>query len=354
MVQTPLLRWGIPLLLLAALVLGLYLWAFRDLPSPEDLSAYTAAPSSKIYDRNGRLLFEMPPPYSGSHTPVPLDEVPEALVQATIALEDKDFYANPGFDLRGIMRAVWYDLSRDKDARPMGGSTLTQQLVRNLVLSPGERYEQTLRRKVREAFLAVRVTARYSKDEILGFYLNETYYGNLAYGVEAAAQAYYGKHVRDLDLAECAMLAILPQAPALWNPLEHLEDAKFRQSIVLDRMVAEGYVTADAADLARSEKLDFAAAPFPIRAPHFVMYVRGLLEQEIGLEQLQAGGLEIHTTLDLDLNEAARDMMRYRLDQLAVCDHEEPCPPGGYNVRNAADRGARSLHRRGSGDGGQP
>ncbi len=336
MVQTPLLRWGIPLLLLAALVLGLYLWAFRDLPSPEDLSAYTAAPSSKIYDRNGRLLFEMPPPYSGSHTPVPLDEVPEALVQATIALEDKDFYANPGFDLRGIMRAVWYDLSRDKDARPMGGSTLTQQLVRNLVLSPGERYEQTLRRKVREAFLAVRVTARYSKDEILGFYLNETYYGNLAYGVEAAAQAYYGKHVRDLDLAECAMLAILPQAPALWNPLEHLEDAKFRQSIVLDRMVAEGYVTADAADLARSEKLDFAAAPFPIRAPHFVMYVRGLLEQEIGLEQLQAGGLEIHTTLDLDLNEAARDMMRYRLDQLAVCDHEEPCPPGGYNVRNAA------------------
>ncbi len=336
MVQTFPLRWSILLLLLAALALGLYLWAFRDLPSPEDLNAFTTAPSSKIYDRNGRLLFEMPPPYTGSHTPVPLDEIPEALIQATIALEDEDFYTNPGFDLRGIMRAVWYDLNLDEDARPMGGSTLTQQLVRNLMLSPGERYEQTLRRKVREAFLAVRVTARYSKDEILAFYLNETYYGNLAYGVEAAAQAYYGKHVRDLDLAECAMLAVLPQAPALWNPLEHFEDAAFRQSIVLDRMVAEGYVAADAADLARSEKLDFAAAPLPIRAPHFVMYVRGLLEQEIGLERLQAGGLEIHTTLDLDLNEAARDMMRYRLDQLAVCDHDELCPPGGYNVRNAA------------------
>lgn len=325
------------LFLLGAVIAAL--WLLQDLPSPEDLGAYTTAPSSKVYDRYGRLLFEIPPPYTGSHTPVALDEIPLALRQATIALEDRNFYINPGIDLRGILRALWYNLHHndsDNATRLMGGSTITQQLVRNLLLSPSERYEQTLRRKLRETILSIRVTLRYSKDEILSFYLNETYYGNMAYGVEAAAQAYYGKHARDLDLAECAMLAVLPHAPAYWNPLENLDEAELRQAIVLDRMEAEGYITTTAAELAKQEKLYFAAAPFPIRAPHFVMYVRGLLEQELGLARLQAGGLEIHTTLDLDLTDTARDLLRHRLEMLAICEHEIPCPPGGYNVRNGA------------------
>ena len=132
------------------------------------------------------------------------------------------------------------------------------------------------------------------------------------------------------------MLAVLPQAPALWNPLERFDDAKLRQGIVIERMVAEGYIDDETARLAQTEMLSFAAAPFPIRAPHFVMLVRAFLELELGLERLQAGGLEIHTTLDIDLTETARDMMRHRLELLAVCDHQTPCPPGGFNARNGA------------------
>ena len=206
-------RWQRVLVVIGLLVLGagisVTVWLFHDLVFPDDLSAYTAVPSSKIYDRRGRLLFEMPPPYTGSHTPVLLDEIPEALRQATIALEDATFYRNAGFDFVAVARSIWYNLNSDDYL--MGGSTITQQLARNLLL-PDERYELTLRRKLRELFLAVRITQRYSKDEILTFYLNEIYYGNMAYGVEAAAQAYYGKHVRDLGLAECAMLAVQPQA----------------------------------------------------------------------------------------------------------------------------------------------
>jgi len=313
---------------------GLYIWLFADLPAPEDLSAYTTAPSSKIYDRYGRLLFEMPPPYTGSHSPVPLAHIPKALQWATIATEDATFYQNPGMDARAILRAVWINVQGGEVLS--GGSTITQQLARTLVFSPNERRARTLRRKLRELFLAIRLTRHYSKDEILALYLNEIYYGNLAYGVEAAAQAYFGKSAQDLDLAECALLAGLPQAPALYNPLENLERAKERQALVLDLMVKQGYISEEDARLAQAERLSFAASPFPIRAPHFVMYVRGLLERELGLERLEAGGLRIVTTLDLDLNEMARDSIRHRLSLLVTCHHQAECPPGGHNVRNAA------------------
>jgi 1A family penicillin-binding protein len=340
---------GLLLALIAATGLGLYFWLLADLPSLRDPAAgagdrlygYAAAPSSKIYDRYGRLLFEMPPPHAGRHSPVPLDEIPLALRQALVATEDATFYQNPGVDVWAIARAVWINLRGGEVLS--GGSTLTQQLARNLLLSPEERYERTLTRKLREAILAWRMARHYSKDEILVLYLNEIYFGNMAYGVEAAAQAYFGKHVRDLDLAECAMLAGLPQAPAYYNPLENLEAAKERQGVVLDLMVKQGYISQEEAGLARREKLYFASAPFDIHAPHFVMYVRGLLEQELGLERLESGGLEVYTTLDLDLNEMARDVIRRRLAGLAECrgvnglaSGPANCPPGGHNVRNAA------------------
>jgi 1A family penicillin-binding protein len=315
--------------------LGLYRWQFSDLPSLDDVHGYATAPSSKVYDRHGRLLFEMPPPLTGRHTPVPLSEIPEALRQATVATEDASFYENPGVDAWAIVRAVWINLRGGEVLS--GGSTITQQLARNLLLRPEERYERTLTRKLREAWLAWRMARSYSKDEILELYLNEIYFGNMAYGVEGAAQAYFGKHVRDLDLAECTMLAGLPQAPSLYNPLEHLKAAKSRQAVVLDLMVKQGYLTVGQARVARAEGLHFASTPFPIRAPHFVMYVRSLLEDELGLARLEEGGLLIHTTLDLDLNEAARDLVRYRLERLAECnDRQAGCPPGGRNVRNAA------------------
>jgi 1A family penicillin-binding protein len=333
-----------------ALVLSLVLaagagayWLLAGLPSLDgptatsdrSLYAYAAPPSSKIYDRYGRLLYEMPPPHTGSHSPVPLSDVPLALRQAIIATEDATFYSNPGVDARAILRAVWINLRGGEILS--GASTLTQQLARNLLLSPEERYERTLDRKLREAILAWRIARQYSKDQILELYLNEIYFGNMAYGVEAAAQAYFGKPVRDLDLAESALLAGLPQSPAWYNPLENLEGARARQAVVLDLMVKQGYISGAQARMARKEKLYFASAPFEIRAPHFVMYVRGILEQELGLDRIEQGGLQIHTTLDLDLNEAARDVMRYRLSRLAQCDGElTNCPPGGHNVRNAA------------------
>jgi penicillin-binding protein 1C len=317
---------------------GLYAWLLADLPpldEPGSLYAYTAVPSSKIYDRHGRLLYEMPPPHTGSHSPVALDEIPEALRHATVATEDASFYNNPGVDAWAILRAVWINLRGGEVLS--GGSTITQQLARTLLLSPEERYERTLARKVREAVLAWRLARNYGKDEILGLYLNEIYFGNMAYGAEAAAQAIFGKHVRDLDLAECAMLAGLPQAPAYYNPLENLPQARKRQAVVLDLMVKHGYLSEEQARLAREETLHFAASPFPIRAPHFVMYVRGLLEKELGLERLERGGLHIYTTLDVDLNDTARDLARYRLARLAECNGRRTnCPPGGHNVRNMA------------------
>jgi len=322
--------------ILGALVLlggaGLYLWLCAGLPAPDDLSAYTSAPSSKIYDRHGQLLFEMPPPYTGSHTPVTLDGIPLHLIHATIATEDATFYSNPGMDLRGILRAVWINVQGGE----AGGSTITQQLVRTVMFSADERVERTLYRKLRELILAIRITRRYTKDEILNLYLNETYYGNMAYGVEAAAQTFFGKSARDLDLAECALLAGLPQSPAFYNPLEAFAAAKARQAVVLDLMVKQGYLSARDVELAQAEPLDFAAAPFPIRAPHFVMFVRGQLERQLGLARVQAGGLNVYTTLDLDLTDAARDAIRHHLELLAVCHYDPVCPPGGRNARNAA------------------
>ncbi|NBD36190.1 MAG: PBP1A family penicillin-binding protein [Chloroflexi bacterium] len=343
--RSPLAKIGLSLLgLLLVIGLALWLWIGRDLPSPEDLETYTSAPSSKILDRHGRLLFEIPPPShghgalgpqdTGRHTPVPLAEIPQAMIWATIATEDATFYQNPGMDAAGILRALWINVRGGEVLA--GGSTITQQLVRTVLFDPEERVERTLRRKLRELVLAVRITRHYTKDEILALYLNESYYGHLAYGVEAAAQAYYGKHVRDLDLAECAMLAGLPQAPAIYNPLENLTAAKERQAVVLDLMAKQQYITAEEAALAKEEPLAFAASHFPIRAPHFVMYVRGLLERELGLATLQAGGLTIHTTLDIDLNDTARALMQHRLAQLAACPQQDDCPPGGHNVRNAA------------------
>ncbi|HNS51883.1 MAG TPA: PBP1A family penicillin-binding protein [Anaerolineae bacterium] len=329
-------RRAVAAVFLALLVAGAAAFGclLSGLPSTDDLTGHASAPSSKIYDRSGRLLYEMPPPDTGRHSPVPLDEVPLLLRQAVIATEDAGFYENPGVEPWAIVRALWINLRGGEVLS--GGSTITQQLARNLLMSADERAQRTLIRKLREAVLAWRLARHYSKDQILELYLNETYFGNMAYGVEAAAQTYFDKHVHDLDLAESAMLAGLPQAPAPYNPLEHLDAAQERQSVVLELMTRYGAITPEQARQARQEKLYYASAAFPIRAPHFVMYVRAQLEQELGLARLEQGGLRIYTTLDLDLNETARDLVRYRLERLAECNGRADCPPGGHNARNAA------------------
>jgi 1A family penicillin-binding protein len=313
----------------------LYSLLVVDLPPAGELPKRAAEPSSKIYDREGRLLYEIIDPHGGKHTPIPLTEVPLYLRRATIATEDASFYSNPGLDWWAILRALYINLRGGEVIS--GGSTITQQTARNMLLSPQERRQRTLLRKLRETILAWRLARTYSKDEILALYLNETYYGSLAYGVEAAAQAYFGKRVGELDLAECALLAGLPQAPGLYNPLQNPKAARQRQGLVLGLMVKQGYISAEEAQLAAEERLHFAPVPFPIRAPHFVMYVRGLLGQRLGEETLQQGGLSIYTTLDLEMQQAAERIVRHRLAKLAACPPgSRRCIPGGRNVSSAA------------------
>ncbi|NLE44701.1 MAG: penicillin-binding protein, partial [Chloroflexi bacterium] len=291
-------------------ILGLALsitWVSRrlvvDLPSPDRLYERAAAPSTHIYDRRGRLLYEIIDPHGGSHVPVPLTDLPPACAQAVIATEDATFYSNPGVDARAIIRALWINIRGGEVLS--GGSTITQQLARNLLLSPQERTEITLKRKLRETILAWRLARAYTKDEILALYLNETYYGNLAYGIEAAAHTYFAKGAAELDLAECAFLAGLPQSPATYNPFENPGSAQARQQTVLDLMVRRGFITQQEAASAADERLGFASTQFAIEAPHLVMYVRGLLEREFGTEALYTQGLRVHTTLDLDMQRAA-------------------------------------------------
>lgn len=297
---------------------------------PERIHERAPAPSSFLLDRHGDLLYEISDPLSGSHREVPLDRVPTALQQAVIATEDASFYKNVGVDLRAIIRALWLNLRSGKIVS--GGSTITQQVARNLLLSPKERYRQTAWRKAHESVLAFGLTRTYSKDQILALYLNHSYFGNMAYGVEAAAQAYYGKPVEQLDLAECAMLAGLPQAPAVYDPLTDLTTAKERQRTVLDLMVRAGYIEQELADLAYAETLRFASSSYSIEAPHFCMYVRQQLSEIVGKERLAQGGLVVTTTLDLPMQQAAERHMAHAMQEL----NEPTRGKQPHQIRNAA------------------
>lgn len=317
-------------ILAAAVGIGVWRWLLVDLPHPDQLYQHAIVPSTNIYDRHGTLLYQITDPHQGSHTPLALSDVPPACVNATIATEDATFYTNPGFDTKAMLRALVDNLTQGEVVS--GASTITQQLARNLLFSPAERTEISLTRKLREIILAWRLTHTYGKDEILTLYLNETPYGNLAYGLEAAAAIYFGKRAAELDLAECALLAGLPQNPVYYNPLENLPAAQSRQQTVLDLLVRHGYLSAAEAEPARHEKLKFAAAPFPIQAPHFVMYVRGQLERQFGLEAIYTQGLQVYTTLDLDMQNMAQEAAQFQLEQLAQTKNGLP----SRNVRNAA------------------
>ncbi len=298
---------------------ALYLVA-RLLPPP-DLTA-TPTPSNLILDRHGNLLYEWIDPNGAQHRPVPLREIAPACVQATIATEDQRFFRHPGVDPIAIARSVYRHL---RYGQPLtGASTLTQQLVRISLLAPDERYQRSIWRKIKEAWLAWRLERHLSKEDILTLYLNRAYYGNFAVGIEAAAHAYFGQDARTLDLAQCALLAGLPQAPAEWNPIAHPVEAKARQRVVLDRMLAEGMISAEEHRRALAEPLPFAATPFPIEAPHFVAMVQSEVEAILGVETVRAGGLIITTTLDLNLQREAERIVRGHLYRL---NHDPDAPP---------------------------
>ena len=320
-------------LVVLLVLLGLLAWRpslFFHLPDALSIQQSALAPSSLILDRQGNVLYEIIDPDAGVHRPLELEQIPLALRQAVIATEDASFYTNPGVDLWGVLRAAWTNLRSGEIVS--GASTITQQVARNLLMLSEERHELTWQRKLREVLLAYHLTRTLSKDEILALYLNETYLGNMAYGVEAAARAYYGKPVSQLDLAECALLAGLPQSPSAYNPLTDLPAAKERQQIVLGLMVKAGYITQNQADLAYQEELYFASEPFEIEAPHFCMWVREQLSELLGEEVVRHGGLRIETTLDLDLQHAAEDEVTRHLAEL----NEPADGMPGHNVRNAA------------------
>jgi 1A family penicillin-binding protein len=286
--------WALPFLL----VLTSYLLIFKDLPSPAKLAQYNIPISTKIYDRNGQLLFDIFADQNRS--PVPLSEIPKNLQEATIAIEDKNFYQHQGVNvIGGVLRALTADITR---GQLQGGSTITQQLVKSALLSP----ERTVTRKIKEIILAFWVEALYPKDKILELYLNQVPYGGTAWGVESASEQYFGKKVDDLTLAEAALLAGLPQAPTSYSPFgAHPELAVTRQKEVLKRMVEDKYITKEQADQAAAQPLVFKNET-GIKAPHFVMYVKEQLVQKYGEALVAKGGLKVTTTLDLDLQDYAQ------------------------------------------------
>jgi membrane peptidoglycan carboxypeptidase len=285
-----------------------YLSYSRDLVAPDEVLAKQSSGGAKIYDRNGHLLYEFVDDLSGLRQPVPLSEVSPWLVDATIATEDSDFYSNPGVNIKGLIRAAYENFFPGNLGflKGSGGSSITQQLVKNVYIPEAERSERSIPRKLKETVYALELTRRYSKDQILEWYLNQISYGGLYYGVEAASEGYFGKSAHDLTLAEAALLAGIPASPARYDPVNNPEEAVERRNQVLDLMLRRGKVSLLEAYAAKLELLKLAPQRFPIEAPHFVLdYLQPQLEELLGREALYRGGLSITTTLDLDLEKQA-------------------------------------------------
>lgn len=298
----------------------LFVWVSRNLPDPSQLMNREVAQTTKIYDRTGEnVLYEIHG--DQQRTIVALNELPAYVPQATIAIEDKTFYEHSGISFWGILRGVvWKPLTGQGME---GGSTLTQQFVKNAILTN----ERTVIRKLKEWILAYKLEQKYKKDEILQMYFNEIPYGSTAYGIEAASQKYFGKSARDLSLAEAAILAALPQGPSRYSPYgPNLDLLIGRQHYILDLMVEQGYITEEDADIAKAYELKFKEQENNILAPHFVMYIKELLSEKYGEKTIEQGGLKIITTLDLYKQEIAEEVIKEKGEA-----NEEK-----YNASNAA------------------
>ncbi|RRR76245.1 MAG: PBP1A family penicillin-binding protein, partial [Candidatus Viridilinea halotolerans] len=305
--------------LLLALTLGaggawLYGRYGDDLPAAQQISEHRAFETTRIYARDGTtLLYELVGPQDGRRTPVAFEQIPQVLKDATIAVEDAGFYTNPGVDLRGIIRAALQNYTSGEIVS--GASTITMQLVRNILLAD-ERTEQSYERKLREAILAYRVSQSYGKDQILNLYLNEVYYGAQAYGVEAAAQAYFAKHVWELNVAEATLLAGLPQSPSVYNPFTNMTAARARQRVTLNLMTQQGMLTRAEAEAIYAEPIILAPQTTALLAPHFVFYVRDQLERTYGPELLYRAGLRVVTSLDLTWQAEAERIAAEQIGEL--------------------------------------
>ncbi len=295
------------------------IWISRDLPNPNQLINREVAQSTKIYDRTGKnILYEI----SGDQrrTLIPLNEIPNHVRQATISIEDKNFYNHGGFSVWAMVRTAITNLIYSRSA---GGSTLTQQFIKNAVLSN----EKTITRKVKELIMAYQLEKRFSKDQILQMYLNEIPYGSNSYGVEAASQKYFGKSVRDLSLAESALLAALPQSPSRYSPYGANKDLLLgRKDYILDLMAEQNYISQTERDDAKKQEIIFKGRDNNITAPHFVMYIKDILSEKYGEKMIEQEGLKIYTTLDLYKQKIAEETITEKTKNY----------PQKYGANNAA------------------
>ena len=287
-------------------VAGVCLYFYKDLPSPDNLNNRVIAESTKIYDRTGtHILYDVHG--EEKRTQIPYSEMPETVRYATISLEDQSFYSNHGIEIKSMLRAAINDVLHRGASQ--GGSTITQQLVKQSILSS----EKTFTRKIKEAILAIELEQKFSKDEILAMYLNQIPYGSNAYGIEAAAQTFFGKHASELDLAESSFLASLPQAPTYYSPYGSNRGAlKGRQEYCLKQMLSLGYITQDQYNEATGVDIFSEIKPDQenINAPHFVMYIKQYLEKKYGQDTVEQGGLNVYTTLDWDKQQAAETAVK--------------------------------------------
>ncbi|MDO8610391.1 MAG: transglycosylase domain-containing protein [bacterium] len=291
------------------LIVAIFFLIFYKLPTPYSLKDYKAFPlSTHIYDRNGKLLYEVFK--DQNRTPVHLKELPKFVGEATIAIEDKDFYKHYGVSLvSGVLRAM-KDMIISHNLQ--GGSTITQQLVKGALLSP----ERTIRRKIREVVLALWTERIFSKNEILEMYLNQVPYGGSSYGIEEAAKTFFGKRAKELTLVQAATLAGLPQAPSLYSPYNDPERTIRRRNEVLLALFQQKYINKKTYDDAIKQKINFQPLQSNIKAPHFVFYVKAQLEEMYGATQIEEGGYDVTTTLDLDIEEQAEKTLKDELDKV--------------------------------------
>lgn len=302
-------------------VLGIFIYFAKDLPSPTSVQTRNVAESTKIYDRTGEhLLYDIHG--EEKRTIVPFEQIPDTVKYAAVALEDQDFYSHHGIKISSIIRSALKDVIKGGAAQ--GGSTITQQFVKKSLLTD----EKTITRKIKEVILSFEIEQRYSKDEILGMYLNQIPYGSNAYGIEAAAQTFFKKSAGELTLPEAALLASLPNAPTYYSPFGiHTDDLKARQESTLQKMVNQGYITQEQADEAKNVDILSEVTPKQdnISAPHFVMYVKDYLVNKYGEQAVEQGGLKVYTTLNWDMQQEA---------EKAVADGA--AKNAGNNAANAA------------------
>lgn len=297
---------------------GLFILYSFQLPKPGEIVNSKYSDATRIYDRKGVLLYSV---YSDQNrTYVSLDKIAKDLQHATVSVEDKDFYKNKGFDPLGPIRIVKNLLFRQ---RAIGASTITQQLVKNVLLTN----ERSVERKIKELMLAIQVDNKFSKDQILEMYLNNIGYGGSSVGAEAGAQMYFGKSAKDVDLAESAFLAGLPQNPSIYSPFAGNKYYIARTKTVLTSMVTNQYISQSDADkaLKKIEEYKFSQKDSTIKAPHFVLYVKELLSRQFGEQAVERGGLQVTTSLDYEIQEKAEQIVRDELEKLK-----------GYNVGNGA------------------